>query len=250
MATVKTEQEITIMREGGAILAGVLAEVQKRVAPGVTTAELNEFAEEHIASHDAEPAFKGYQGFPAVLCTSVNADIVHGVPDDRPLQDGDIISLDCGVRWKGFFTDMAVTVPVGDVGSGEHRLIRVVRKALKRGIKKARAGNTVGDIGNTIERYLTDQDVGIVRELCGHGIGREIHEPPQVFNVGRRGEGEVLEEGMTICIEPMITAGSPALTRTADGHGFTTEDGSLSAHYEHTLLVRASGGEILTAVPE
>ncbi len=234
------------MREGARLLAQILGEIQQEVAPGVTTSDLNAIAEDRIFSAGAEPAFKGYQGFPAALCTSVNAELVHGVPDEYELREGDIISLDCGLKWKDRFTDMAVTVPVGGVNSEKRRLMRVTKKALKRGIKKAKAGNTVGDVGNTIQRYVEDQRMGVVRNLCGHGIGREIHEPPQVFNFGRRGRGERLHAGMIICIEPMVTLGSDRAVEAEDGFTFVPADGSLSAHFEHMVLVTESGGEILT----
>ena len=247
MISIKTEKEIQIMKEGGKILAKVLKEVQKKVKPGVTTKELDRAAEALILDYKAEPAFKGYGGFPNALCVSVNAEaIVHAVPTDYVLQEGDIVSLDLGVKYRGFFSDMAVTVPVGEIDPETLRLLKVAKKSLKLGIKKARAGNTTGDIGNTIQRFVEYQGFGVVRDLCGHGIGRGLHEEPKVPNYGKRHKGPELKEGMVICIESMVTMGDWALQKTADGFGYTTKDGSLSAHFEHMVAIIKKGGKILT----
>ena len=246
MTKTKTQEEIKIMAEGGKILATVLKEIEKMVKPGVTTMELDRAAEALILKHGALPAFKGYEGFPYSLCASVNEIIVHGFPSDRILKEGDIIGLDLGVLYKGYNTDMAVTVPVGDISFEAKRLIMVTKKALKRGIKKVRAGVTVGDVGNTIQRYIEDQGLGVVRDLCGHGIGKEVHEDPRIPNFGARHKGEVLEEGMVICIEPMVTIGDWRIKTAKDGYGYATKDGSLGAHFEHTMAVTKDGARVLT----
>lgn len=246
--TIKTEQELEIMAEGGKILAKIMQQLAERVKPGVATQELNKVAKDLVLRYGARPAFEGYQGFPATLCTSVNEAIVHALPSGRALKEGDIISLDLGILHKGFYTDMALTLPVGEVRPEASRLIRVTKKALKRGLKKIRPGNTVGDIGNTIERYVTDQNFKVVKDLCGHGIGRELHEEPQVFNWGKRGRGEKLREGMVICLEPMAAIGSESIKKSADGFGYVTSDGSWSAHFEHTVAVTRDGYKVLTMV--
>ncbi len=246
MIYIKNSEEIKIIREGGKILAEVLKQVSKMVKPGITTNELNKAAEALILANQAKPSFKGYEGFPAALCTSVNEEIVHCYPSERVLREGDIIGLDLGVEYKGLHTDMAVTVPVGKVSLEAHRLIWVTRKALKRGIKKVRSGNTTGDIGNTIERYVTDQGFGLVRDLCGHGIGKNVHEDPQIPNFGTRGSGDKLKEGMVICIEPMLTTGDWHLKKAKDGYGISTRDGSIAAHFEHTMVVTKDGCEVVT----
>lgn len=245
MITIKSEEEIRIMEEGGKILANILKEVSKLVKPGITTKELDRAAEALILKY-GKPSFKGYEGFPACLCTSINEEIVHVIPSNRVLKEGDIVSLDSGIFYKGFHTDMAVTVPVGKISLEAQRLIRDTKKALKRGIKKIRPGNTIGDISNTIQRYIESQGFGLVRELCGHGIGKNVHEEPQIPNYGKRGTGPKLAEGMVICLEPMLTAGDWKIKKAKDGYGFQTKDGSLSAHFEHTIAVKKYGCEVLT----
>lgn len=246
MITIKTPEEIRIMKEGGKILAKVMKEVEKQVRSGITTNELNKAAEVLILKYGARPSFKGHQGFPACLCTSVNEEIVHCFPSERRLQEGDIICLDLGVLYKGFHTDMAVTVPVGEVSLENHRLIWVTKKALKRGLKKIKPENTIGDIGNTVQRYIESQNMGVVRELCGHGIGKNLHEDPQIPNFGKRGEGSVLKEGMVICLEPMVTMGDWQIKKARDGYGFKTKDNSMAAHFEHTIVVTKNGHEVIT----
>lgn len=260
MITIKTPEEIKIIAEGGKILAEIMKKLEKRILPGVTTKELDRLAEGLILDSKTKPSFKGYQNFPAVLCTSINEEIVHAVPSVRSLKEGDIISLDLGLIYKGFHTDMAVTLPVGKVDSESQRLIRITKKALKRGIKKIRPGNTVGDIGNTIQRFVESRGFNVVRELCGHGIGRELHEDPQILNYGKRHKGEKLKEGMVICLEPMVTAGDWKLKKTIpkqnkfatgqeDGFVYKTADGSLSAHFEQTIVVTKDGCRVLTSIP-
>lgn len=234
------------MAEGGKILAAVLHQVAEMAKPGITTLELDRAAEALILQYGAKPAFKGYDGFPYSLCTSVNEDVVHGLPSKRMLQSGDIVGLDLGVLYKGYNTDMAVTVAVGEVSFEAKRLMMVTKKALKRGIAKARAGITTGDLGNTIARYIEDQGFGVVRDLYGHGIGKNVHEDPLIPNFGQRHKGPELKEGMVICIEPMVTMGDYHLKRSDDGYGFATKDGSLSAHFELTLVVTKDGCRVLT----
>ncbi len=248
MITIKNEQEIKIMREAGRILATALKGIEKQVKPGITTLELDRACEALILSLGAKPAFKGHEGFPYSLCASVNENIVHGYPSNYALKEGDIIGLDLGVLYKGYYSDMAITVAVGKVSFEAKRLINVAKKSLRLGIKKVRPGNTVGDIGNTIQRFVEDQGFSVVRSLCGHGIGKGLHEDPQIPNYGKRGAGEKFIEGMTICIEPMITAGDYNLKKSADGYGFATKDNSLSAHFEHTIAVTKFGAKILTEV--
>ncbi len=246
MISIKSKEEIQIMAEGGKILATVLKEIEKMAQPGITTLELDRAAETLILQYRAKPAFKEYEGFPYSLCTSVNDVVVHGFPSDYELKNGDVVGLDLGVLWKGYNTDMAVTVAVGEISYEAKRLLMVTKKALKMGIKKARAGVTTGDIGNTIQRYAEAQGYGVVRDLCGHGIGKEIHEDPQVPNYGQRHKGTELKEGMVICIEPMLTVGSFMLKKASDGYGFATRDGSLSAHFEQTIAITKDGAIVLT----
>ncbi len=246
MISVKTDEEIKIMKEGGKILAGITRELEKQVKPGVATEELNRAAEALILKSGGQPSFKGYQGFPAALCVSVNEELVHIAPSARKLKEGDIVSLDIGMEYKEYHSDMAVTLPVGKVSPEAQRLIRVTKKALKRGMKKVRPGNTFGDIGNTIQRYVESQGYNVVRNLCGHGIGKELHEDPQILNFGKRGEGAEIKEGMTFCLEPMVTVGSWKVKKAKDGYGFQTADGSLCAHFEHMVAVTEKGCRVLT----
>ncbi|MDP2664003.1 MAG: type I methionyl aminopeptidase [bacterium] len=248
MIPIKTPEEIKIMAEGGRILAQIMAELEKRVEPGATTRELDRVAETLILKSGAKPSFKGHQGYPAALCVSVNEEIVHALPSQRKLKEGDIVSLDLGLFYKGFHSDMALTLPVGKVSPETQRLIRATKKALKRGIKKSRLGNTFGDIGNTIQRHVESQGFNVVRDLCGHGIGRELHEDPQIMNYGKRKTGEKIKEGMVFCLEPMVTVGDWQIKKSKDGHGFETADGSLSCHFEHTIAVTGNGTKILTVL--
>ena len=246
MITIKTEEEIKIMKEGGKILASVIKEIEKQSVPGITTKELDRAAEALILKHGAKPAFKGYDGFPFSLCASVNENIVHGLPSNYVLKSGDILKLDLGVLYKGYNTDMAVTVAVGDVSFEAKRLINVTKKSLRLGIKKTKIGNTIGDIGNTVQRCIEDQGFGVVKDLCGHGIGKSVHEDPRIPNFGKRGSGDKLVEGMVICIEPMVTMGDWHLRKADDGYGYATRDNSLTAHFEHTIVVTKKGPRVLT----
>lgn len=246
MITIKTPEEIQIMREGGKILASVIKEIEKQAVPGITTKELDRAAEALILKHGAEPSFKGYDGFPYSLCTSVNENIVHGFPSDYALKNGDLLKLDLGILYKGYNTDMAVTVAVGEVSFEAKRLINVTKKSLRLAIKKVKIGNTIGDIGNTIQRCVEEQGFGVVKDLCGHGIGKNIHEDPKIPNFGKRRSGPELVEGMVICIEPMVTAGDYNLKKAKDNYGYATKDNSLTAHFEHTIVVTKSGPLVLT----
>lgn len=248
MITIKTEEEIKIMRESGRILAYAVKELEKMAKPGVTTLELDRAAEALILSKGGKPGFKNYDGFPYSLCASVNETVVHGYPSNYVLKNGDIIGLDLGVVYKGYNSDMAVTIPIGEVSFEAKRLINVTKKSLRLGIKKAKVGNTVGDIGNTVQRFIEDQGFGVIRDLCGHGIGKELHEDPKIPNYGKRGGAEKLVEGMVICIEPMVTMGDYRIKTAPDGYGFATKDNSLSAHFEHTIAITKKGPVVLTEI--
>jgi len=246
MIPIKSEKEIQIMAENGKILASIMEELKKRVEPGISTQELNRVAETLILNSEGKPSFKGYEGFPATLCTSINEEIVHGVPSKRKLKNGDILSLDLGMKRKGFHVDVAITLPVGEVDPEVKRLVRITKKVLKIGIKKTKIGNTINDIGNTIQRYVESQGFNVVRDLCGHGIGKELHEEPKILNYGKRHTGFKIKQGMVFCLEPMVTMGDWKIKKTKDGFGYETTDGSLSAHFEHTIVVTKHGVKVLT----
>jgi len=246
MIHIKTKEEIKIMAVAGKLLAGVLEEVKQKVKPGVTTQELNNLAEKLILKSDSKPAFLGYNDFPATLCTSINEVIVHQIPSDYQLKNGDILSLDIGLIHQGYYSDMATTVPVGEIKPETARLLMITRKSLRIAIKKIRPGNTVGDIGETIQRYIEKRGFNIVKELCGHGIGKDLHEDPEILNYGKRRKGDELKEGMVLCLEPMATIGSGKIKKAPDGYGLQTIDGSLSAHFEHMIAVTENGARILT----
>lgn len=248
MISVKSSKDIEAMREGGRILAVIMDQVSKEAVPGVATKDLDRLAESLIFQFGGEPSFKGYNRFPAAMCVSINEEVVHGVPSERVIKDGDLVSLDLGIFFKGFHTDMAVTVGVGNVSLEIQRMIRVTKKALKRGIKKAKVGNTFGDIGNTIERYVESQGFNIVRELCGHGIGKRLHEDPQILNFGKRHIGPAIKAGMTFCIEPMVVQGDWHVEKVKDGQSYATKDKSWAAHFEHTIAATPDGPEILTRI--
>jgi methionyl aminopeptidase len=247
----KSPAEIERMREANALVAQVLADLAAMVAPGVSTADLDAAAEKSVRAAGAEPAFKGYRGYPATLCASVNEQVVHGIPSARPLSEGDIISLDMGVKLNGFYGDSAVTVPVGDVSEEASKLLRVTQEALEKGIAQVRLGGRVSDIGHAIQGHVEANGFSVVREFVGHGIGAALHEEPQIANYGEPGRGPRLAEGMTLAIEPMVNLGRPAVKVLADGWTAVTRDGSLSAHFEHTVAVTKDGPLVLTrrAVP-
>lgn len=248
MIQLKSEREIDLMAQGGKILAGTIAALSERVRAGVSTAELDAVAEEFIRSHEgATPAFKGLYGFPGSICTSVNEEIVHGIPSRRRvLEEGDIVSLDVGVGYRGFFTDSAVTVPVGEVDETTARLLRVTQEALQAGIAAARLGNHIGDIGAAVQAVVEAAGFSVVRDLVGHGIGVEFHEEPQVPNYGKARRREKLAAGLTIAIEPMVNAGDPGTRTLGDRWTIVTADGSRSAHFEHTVAITENGPRILT----
>lgn len=240
------------MRRAGRIVAAVLRELKKMVAPGIAPEQLDDVAERLILSSGGKPAFKGYSGYPATICASVNDAVVHGIPDKRPLQEGDLLSLDVGAVLDGYYGDAAITVPVGRVSPAARKLLRVTREALEAGIRRARPGARVADISGAIERLVTRHGFHVVRELSGHGIGRKMHEPPQVPNFvdgASKGDlGTELRPGVTICIEPMVNEGSGEVVRDADGWTMRTRDRGLSAHFEHTVAVASHGPVILTAI--
>lgn len=252
MLTIKSPEEIEIMREAGRRLARVLRELQKDVRPGITTAALDERAAQLIKEVGSVPAFLGYQPggadkpYPATLCASVNETVVHGLPSEYVLQDGDLLSLDLGLIHEGFYSDSAVTIAVGTVSDTAKRLVFAAHEALKAGIAQAKPGNTLGDIGHAIESIVTRQGFSIADLLTGHGIGRNLHEDPYVYNEGEPGQGEPLEEGMVIAIEPMITAGKGKVRQLADD-SFVTADRSMAAHFEHTIAITRAGPRVLTS---
>ncbi len=246
MIVLKSEDEINRMAEACRIVAEVLAGIKKIVAPGVSTKELDEFAESFIHSKGARPAFKGYRGYPASVCTSVNEQVVHGIPSPARLREGDIISLDIGVYYRGFYGDAAVTLPVGRINAAAEKLLAVTGKALRTGIDKAVAGNRLHDISSAIQTYVESEGFSVVRNFVGHGIGRELHEEPQIPNFGTAGEGPRLREGMTLAIEPMVNAGGWEVDVLKDGWTAVTKDRSLSAHFEHTVVITKKGHDILT----
>ena len=247
MITLKNEAQIAKMREAGALLERVLKELRAKIAPGVTTLELDALAEQMIRDAGAIPSFKGFDGFPASICASPDDQVVHGIPNGTPLRDGQILSVDCGVILDGWQSDSAFTAPVGEVLKEVQDLIRVTEECFWVGIEKAREGNRLGDIGYAIQQHAEAHGYGVVRDLCGHGIGREMHEDPSVPNYGEPGRGIRLKAGMTLAIEPMINQGTFAVETLPNRWTVRTCDGKRSAHFEHTVLVVAEGpAEILT----
>ena len=246
MVLPKTEEEIALMRENGILVSKALAEVGKRIAPGVTTNELNRVAETFIRDNGAIPSFLGYDGFPAALCMSVNDVVVHGFPSDKPLEEGDIVSVDCGTFYKGYNGDSAYTFAVGEIDAQTKKLLEVTKQSLYEGIKQAVAGARVGDISHAVQTYAESFGFGVVRELEGHGIGKKMHENPGVPNYGRRGHGPRLIDGMTICIEPMITAGRRDVYLARNGWAVHTCDHKKAAHFELTVVVRKGQAQQLS----
>jgi methionyl aminopeptidase len=247
MIVCKSPAELEKMRAASQLVAQVLDELAAMVAPGISTADLDEAAEQRVRAAGAEPAFKGYRGYPATLCASANHQVIHGIPNRTPLKAGDIISLDMGVKLAGYYGDSAVTVPVGAVSEDAARLLRVTQEALDKGIAQVRVGGRVSDIGHAIQQHVEANGFSVVREFVGHGIGASLHEEPQIANYGEPGRGPRLAEGMTLAIEPMVNMGKPAVKVLPDGWTAVTKDGSLSAHFEHTVAVTTSGPDILTA---
>jgi methionyl aminopeptidase len=248
--TCRSAAEIDRLRAANRFVAEVLAELEAAVAPGVTTADLDRLAERLVQDGGAEPAFKGYRGYPATLCASINQEVVHGIPArSRVLASGDIVSLDMGVKLGGFYGDSAVTVAVGDVPEATRALLRVTRESLERGIAQARPGARLSDIGHAVQAWVEAHGFSVVREFVGHGIGERLHEEPQIPNYGPPGRGPKLSEGMVLAIEPMVAMGRPETRILRDGWTAVTRDGSLAAHFEHTVVVTAAGPEVLTARP-
>lgn len=250
MIQLKSGREIELMAQGGRILSQTLQTLRDSVRPGVSTAELDGIAESFIRSHDgATPAFKGLYGFPGSICASINDEIVHGIPSKkRVLREGDIISLDVGVGYKGFFTDSAITVPVGSIDTRTEKLLTVTARALEAGIAAAMVGNHIGDIGAAVQGVVEAAGFSVVRDLVGHGIGVEFHEEPQVPNYGKPKRREKLVPGLTVAIEPMVNAGGPATRTLQDRWTIVTADGSRSAHFEHTVAITEEGPKVLTVV--
>ena len=247
MIYLKTDEEIELLRENNILVSKTLAEVGRHIRPGVTTLELDRIAEEFIRAHGAVPAFLGYQGFPASLCISVNEQVVHGIPSAKQvLEEGDIVSVDCGTFMKGFVGDSAYTFAVGEVAGEVRQLMDVTKEALYKGTAQAKAGNRVGDISAAVQAHAESFGYGVVRELEGHGLGRKMHEDPGVPNHGARGRGPLLKEGMVICIEPMINMGSKAVVFERDGWTVRTRDRKPAAHYEFAVAIRKEGPDVLT----
>ena len=251
MINLKTAEEIDRIARGGAIIGGLLRDVEARIVPGVTTGELDLFCDDYIRSHEgAVPAFKGLYGFPGSVCISMNEEVVHGIPRaNRVLAEGDIVSIDIGVRLEGWCSDSAWTFPVGEVDEATRRLLQVTEEALERAIAAARPGHHVGDIGAAVVAAVKGTGLGIIRELVGHGVGRDVHEEPQVPNIGRPGYGPTLREGMVLAIEPMLSTGSDMIRTLDDRWTVVTADGSRSAHFEHTVAVTREGPRVLTLAP-
>ncbi|MBD7914277.1 type I methionyl aminopeptidase [Clostridium sp. Sa3CUN1] len=248
MIIIKNNKEIARMRSAGKIVAETLLLVEEKVRPGITTAELDRIAEEFITKHGAKPSFKGLYGFPASLCISVNEQVVHGIPGGYVLKDGDIISVDCGVHMNGFHGDAARTFGVGNITDEAKQLINVTKESFFKGIEYAKVGNRLTDISHGIQSYVEASGFSVVRDFVGHGIGRVVHEDPEVPNYGQPGRGPKLVEGMALAIEPMVNVGSYKVKTLKDNWTVVTSDGSLSAHYENTIVILPDGPEILTLI--
>jgi len=243
----KTKQEIEKMRAAGKVVAEALTRLEASIIPGkTTTADLDKLAAAILSERNALPSFKGYRGYPAVLCVAVNEEVVHAIPGARVLREGDIVGMDIGAIVQGYHADAAVTVPVGEVAPAALNLLRVTREALFRGIAQAQVGNRLTDISHAIQQYVEQNDYSVVRDLVGHGIGRSMHEDPQVPNYGPPGRGPVLREGMTLAIEPMVNMGGPEVETLSDRWTMVTKDRTLSAHFEHTIAITSQGPDILT----
>ncbi|MCM1109029.1 MAG: type I methionyl aminopeptidase [Clostridium sp.] len=255
MIFLKTEEEIELMRAANLLVGSTLAELAKMIKPGVTTAQLDKVAEEYIRDHGATPTFKGFPNpygspFPGSICASVNDEVVHGVPNDTPLKDGDIVSIDCGTLLNGYNGDSCYTFCVGDVAEDVKMLLKTTKEALYLGIEAALAGKRIGDIGYAVQTHCESCGLGVVREFVGHGIGKEMHEEPHVPNFGRRGNGVQIKNGLCIAIEPMITMGSPQIYMMPDRWTIRTRDGKMAAHYEHTIAIHHGKPDILSSFEE
>ncbi len=250
MTYVKTEEEINRIRESSLLVGKTIAEVAKALKAGVTTKSLDALAEAFIRDHKAEPGFKGYNGFPATLCISINDVVVHGIPGDREIKDGDLVSIDCGTLLNGYYGDSAFSFGVGNISDTVKSLLKVTKDSLYIGIEQAIEGKRIGDIGFAIQTYVENYGFSVVRELVGHGLGKNLHEPPEVPNYGKRGTKAQLVEGMVLCIEPMINQGVYKVTQDYDGWTIRTQDRKLSAHFEHAVVVRKGKAEILSSFEE
>ena len=248
MIIFKSEREIQQLREAGRIVALALRAVRQAVAPGVTTKDLDDVARELITSHGAIPTFKGYQGYPGNICTSVNEEVVHGIPGHRRLQEGDIVSVDCGATYNGYVGDSAVTIPVGKIDSVSEHLLRITEESLYKGIAAATVGNRLSDISHAVQVHVEAAGLSVVRDYVGHGVGRNMHEDPQIPNYGESGHGPLLKEGMTLAIEPMVNVGTYKVRSLKDGWTVVTADGKRSAHFEHSIAITPNGPLILTAL--
>tara|TARA_B100001057_G_scaffold333140_1_gene333661 strand:+ start:4524 stop:5303 length:780 start_codon:yes stop_codon:yes gene_type:complete len=246
----KSEEEIDLVRESSLLVAKTHAEIASLIKPGVSTLELDNIAEEFIRDNGGEPAFKGYNGFPCTLCASPNEVVVHGIPDNKPIFEGSILSIDCGVFMNGFYGDSAYTYEVGEVDEEIKKLLRVTKESLYKGIQSAVVGKRMGDIGSSIQKHAEENNFGVVREMIGHGIGRSLHESPEVPNYGKQGSGIKLKKGLVIAIEPMINMGLRGIMQQSDGWTITTLDKKPSAHFEHTIVVREGAAEILSSFEE
>lgn len=246
MLRIKTEEEIELLRHNNLLVSKTLAEVGKLIKPGVTTIELDKRAEEFIRDNDAVPGFKGYHGFPNTLCTSVNSQVVHGIPSSNQLKEGDIISVDCGVKKNGYYGDTAFTFEVGEVDQKVKLLLKVTREALWEGVKNAIVGKRVGDIGFSVQKHAEGNGFSVVREMVGHGLGSDLHEAPEVPNYGKRGKGPKLPEGLVLCIEPMINMGNKEIIQDRDGWTIGTLDKKPSAHFEFAVVVRKGKADVLS----
>ncbi len=247
MVSLKSEREIAIMRESAEILKEVFVTLKDFIKAGITTKDIDLRAEKIIRSRSAEPAFLGYYGFPATVCTSVNEQVVHGIPSyNKVLKEGDILSLDMGVRYKGYYSDAARTWPIGRIPTETQNLIEVTRQSLFEGVKAFTAKSRIGDLSNSIQKYIESSGYSVVRDFVGHGIGRALHEDPQVPNYGEKGKGMLIEEGLVIAIEPMVNVGTHKVRILEDGWTVVTVDGSLSAHHEETIALTKNGPEVLT----
>ncbi len=248
MVILKLPDEIEKLRTSNLIVAEILRELRERVRPGVTTRELDSLCEQLSRKRRVKPAFKGYRGYPFALCTSVNGEVVHGMPSERPLVQGDIVSLDYGVNYQGYYGDAAITVPVGVVSAEAQRLMKVTEEGLYDGIRQAVAGNRLGDVSAAVQKRVESAGFSVVRDFVGHGIGRSLHEDPQIPNYGIRGRGIELRPGMVLAIEPMVNEGSYQVKILSDGWTVVTEDGKLSAHFEHSVAITENGPDILSQI--
>lgn len=247
MIFIKTQEEVELIRKSSLLVAKAHAEVAKMIQPGVTTLQLDKKAEEFIRDNGGTPAFKGYNGFPNTLCVSPNEQVVHGIPNDNPLEDGSILSVDCGVLMNGFYGDSAYTYSIGEIDEETKLLLQITKESLYKGIEQAVEGKRVGDVSYAIQQHAEANGYGVVRELVGHGVGESLHESPEVPNYGKRGNGPKLQDGMVIAIEPMINLGDRKIKQHSDGWTITTLDNKPSAHFEHTIAIRKGKADILSS---